>query len=57
MGLTLTQAELVELTYLLILAKMKENATKFNDFMVTKLAEEIAEVRRDRTAHNTGLEK
>jgi len=38
-------------------AKMKENATKFNDFMVTKLAEEIAEVRRDRKAHNTGLEK
>ena len=37
--------------------KMKENATKFNDFMVTKLAEEIAEVRRDRKAHNTGLEK
>ena len=27
-------------------AKMTENATKFNDFLVKKLAEEIAEVRR-----------
>jgi hypothetical protein len=38
-------------------AKMTENATKFNDFLVKKLAEEIAEVRRDRKAHNQGLEK
>ena len=28
--------------------KLKENATKFNDFMVTKLAEEIKELRTDR---------
>jgi hypothetical protein len=38
-------------------SKMKENATKFNDFMVTKLAEEIGELRKDRKAHNEGLEK
>jgi len=38
-------------------AKMKENSTKFNDFMVTKLAEEIGELRRDRKIHNEGLEK
>jgi hypothetical protein len=37
--------------------KMKENATKFNDFMVTKLAEEIGELRRDRKNHNEGLLK
>ena len=29
--------------------KLRENATKFNDFMVTKLAEEIKELRTDRT--------
>ena len=28
--------------------KLRENATKFNDFMVTKLAEEIRELRSDR---------
>ena len=28
--------------------KLQENATKFNDFMVTKLAEEIKELRNDR---------
>lgn len=28
--------------------KLRENATKFNDFMVTKLAEEIRELRADR---------
>ena len=28
--------------------KLRENATKFNDFMVTKLAEEIRELRNDR---------
>ena len=38
-------------------AKMKESATKFNNFMVTKLAEEIGELRRDRNMHNEGLEK
>ena len=37
--------------------KMKESATKFNDFMVTKLAEEIGELRKDRRAHNEGLKK
>lgn len=37
--------------------KMKESATKFNDFMVSKLAEEIGELRKDRRAHNEGLEK
>jgi hypothetical protein len=38
-------------------AKMKESSTKFNDFMVTKLAEEIGELRRDRKQHNEGIEK
>jgi hypothetical protein len=38
-------------------AKMRENSTKFNDFMVTKLAEEIGELRKDRKVHNEGLEK
>jgi hypothetical protein len=38
-------------------SKMSESATKFNNFMVTKLAEEIGELRRDRKAHNEGLEK
>jgi len=37
--------------------KMKESATKFNDFMVKKLSEEIGELRKDRKAHNEGLEK
>ena len=37
--------------------KMQESATKFNSFMVTKLAEEIGELRRDRKQHNEGLEK
>jgi hypothetical protein len=37
--------------------KMTESATKFNNFMVTKLAEEIGELRKDRKAHNEGLEK
>ena len=36
---------------------MKESATKFNNFMVSKLAEEIGELRRDRRTHNEGLEK
>ena len=38
-------------------AKMKESATKFNNFLVTKLAEEIGELRKDRKQHNEGLEK
>jgi hypothetical protein len=37
--------------------RMKESATKFNDFMVTKLAEEIGELRKDRKQHNEGLQK
>ena len=38
-------------------AKMKESSTKFNDFMVSKLAEEIGELRRDRKTHTEGLAK
>ena len=37
--------------------KMKESATKFNSFMVTKLAEEIGELRKDRKMHSEGVEK
>jgi hypothetical protein len=37
--------------------RMKESATRFNQFMVTKLAEEISELRRDRRTHNEGLVK
>ena len=37
--------------------KMKESATKFNSFMVTKLAEEIGELRRDRKMHTEGVAK
>ena len=37
--------------------KMKESATKFNSFMVSKLAEEIGELRKDRKQHNEGLQK
>lgn len=37
--------------------RMKESATKFNDFMVSKLAEEIGELRRDRRVHNEGIQK
>ena len=37
--------------------KIKEDATKFNNFMVTKLAEEISELRRDRKMHTEGLGK
>jgi hypothetical protein len=37
--------------------KMKESATKFNDFMVSKLAEEIGELRKDRKVHNEGIQK
>jgi len=38
-------------------SKMKESATKFNNFMVTKLSEEIGELRKDRKMHSEGLEK
>jgi hypothetical protein len=38
-------------------SKMKESATKFNSFLVTKLAEEIGELRKDRKMHAEGLEK
>ena len=37
--------------------QMKESATKFNNFMVSKLAEEIGELRKDRKTHNEGLQK
>jgi hypothetical protein len=37
--------------------KMKESATKFNDFMVSKLAEEISELRKDRKMHSEGVQK
>ena len=37
--------------------KMKESTTKFNSFLVTKLAEEIGELRKDRKMHTEGLEK
>jgi hypothetical protein len=37
--------------------KMTESATKFNSFLVTKLSEELGELRKDRKAHNEGLEK
>jgi hypothetical protein len=38
-------------------SKMKESSTKFNDFMVTKLAEEIGELRKDRKMHTEGVSK
>ena len=37
--------------------KMKESAQKFNGFMVSKLAEEIGELRKDRRMHTEGVEK
>lgn len=37
--------------------KMKEDSNKFNNFMVSKLAEEIGELRKDRKTHNEGLQK
>lgn len=37
--------------------KLKESAHKFNDFMVTKLAEEIRELRSDRKTQMEGREK
>ena len=38
-------------------AKLRENAQKFNDFMVTKLAEEIRELRADRKVQLEGRQK
>jgi uncharacterized protein (UPF0179 family) len=38
-------------------AKIKEDTTKFNNFMVTKLAEEINELRKDRKMHTEGVQK
>lgn len=37
--------------------KLRENASKFNDFMVTKLAEEIRELRADRKVQMENQEK
>ena len=37
--------------------KMNESATKFNGFLVSKLAEEIGELRTDRKMHTEGLAK
>jgi hypothetical protein len=37
--------------------KLRENAAKFNDFMVTKLAEEIRELRSDRKAQMENQQK
>jgi len=37
--------------------KMQENATKFNEFMVTKLSEEIKELRNDRKAQMENQQK
>ena len=37
--------------------KMSESATKFNGFLVSKLAEEIGELRKDRKMHTEGLAK
>ena len=38
-------------------AKMAENSQKFNEFMVTKLAEEIKELRKDRSIQTEGFKK
>ena len=37
--------------------KIKEDTTKFNNFMVTKLAEELGELRKDRKMHTEGVQK
>ena len=37
--------------------KIKEDSTKFNNFMITKLAEEIGELRKDRKMHSEGISK
>jgi hypothetical protein len=38
-------------------SKMKESSQKFNSFLVTKLAEEIGELRKDRKMHTEGINK
>ncbi len=38
-------------------SKLKENATKFNDFMVSKLAEEIGELREERGTQEKAISK
>lgn len=38
-------------------ARIREDATRFNNFMITKLAEEIGELRQDRKTHTQGMEK
>ena len=38
-------------------AKMNESATKFNNFLITKLAEELGELRSDRKMHTEGMQK
>ena len=38
-------------------SRMTESAKKFDRFMVTKLAEEISELRKDQKMHSEGLEK
>jgi hypothetical protein len=37
--------------------KIKEDAARFNNFMVSKLAEELGELRKDRKVHNEGIQK
>jgi len=37
--------------------KMQESAERFDEFMVSKLAEELGELRKDRKAHSEGFEK
>jgi len=37
--------------------KMQESASKFDNFMVAKLAEELGELRKDRKSHNESIEK
>ena len=38
-------------------AKMTESAGKFNNFLITKLAEELGELRSDRKMHTEGMQK
>jgi len=37
--------------------KIKEDAKKFNNFLVAKLAEELGDLRKDRRAHNESVKK
>jgi len=37
--------------------QMKENVGKFDDFLVTKLAEELGELRKDRRTHTEAIQK